>query len=387
MLEQYSFEVEVDEEVIRGFAELSGDHNPLHIDAEYASRTEFTRPIAHGAYLLGLVSRMVGMHIPGRRCLVLSVRSKFPKPLYYPAKVRIEGSLKGFDEQRSIGITRVIAIEMESEDTVLEAEVNFALHTTFGSDTPAAEQDGPALFEVAAETEKPREGVSGQRLLVTGGTGGLGTEIVEALAERYDLLCLTRKSSLPERRGVEYERLDLEDGVAVDGFLGRLSPEDFYGIVHMSTPPVKRGFTSDSLADVRRHWRHAVEIPVLLANWAKGADSGVRRLVLMGSIFGNKRPNPQLGAYSLAKSGTENLASLLSWDLAQKGVTVNVVSPGIVPLGLNKGMLEREQQSLASQTATGRLCSARDLAGLIQFLLSDGAGQINGTVLTVDGGY
>ena len=386
MLDQYSFEVEVDENAIFKFAEISGDQNPLHIDAEYASKTEFTRPIAHGAYLLGLVSRMLGMHIPGRRCLILSVRSKFPKPLYYPAKVRMEGNRKGFDEKRGIGITRVVAIETVSEDTVLEAEVNFALHTTPGADADVVAQTNES-FVAKTRIGKSRGDRSGPRLLVTGGTGGIGSEIIRSLAEEYTILCLTRKSSLPTYHNVLYEQLDLEDENAVDDFLGRQSPEDFYGIVHMSTPPVKRGFTSANLVDVRRHWRHAVEIPILLANWVNQPDSAVRRLILMGSIFGNKRPDPQLGAYSLAKASMENLATLLSWDMAQKGATVNVVSPGIVPLGLNKGMLDREQRSLASKTATGRLCSVRDLTGIIQFFLMRSSNQVNGTVLTVDGGF
>src|SRR5439155_363366 len=65
-----SFEVVIGQEHVRTFAELSGDWNPLHTDAAYAATTQYGRPILHGAFSAGLVSRMAGMHIPGTDCLL-----------------------------------------------------------------------------------------------------------------------------------------------------------------------------------------------------------------------------------------------------------------------------------------------------------------------------
>ena len=66
-----SFTVDVTAEDAIKFAQLSGDWNPLHTDAEYASKTIYKTPVLHGAFSAGLISQMAGMHLPGKSCLLL----------------------------------------------------------------------------------------------------------------------------------------------------------------------------------------------------------------------------------------------------------------------------------------------------------------------------
>src|SRR6185295_7235732 len=66
------FEMLVTEEMVGQFAQLSGDQNPLHVDHQYAAGTSFGAPIAHGMLLASFFSRLVGMHLPGKRALYLS---------------------------------------------------------------------------------------------------------------------------------------------------------------------------------------------------------------------------------------------------------------------------------------------------------------------------
>ena len=122
-----SFELDVTERDVSAFSELSGDRNPLHVDAAYASRTEFGRPIAHGALLVGLVSRVLGMHIPGQRSLLLSMSVRFPKPLFYPSRVRVEGRLISCNQERKLGVVQVVITHMAKGWPVLEAEAQVVL--------------------------------------------------------------------------------------------------------------------------------------------------------------------------------------------------------------------------------------------------------------------
>lgn len=82
----------VTHEEISAFAELSGDHNPLHIDAEYASSTGFDTQVAHGFLVGAKVSGLLGMQLPGRRCLLLDQSLAYPNPLYPgdEATIRVE---------------------------------------------------------------------------------------------------------------------------------------------------------------------------------------------------------------------------------------------------------------------------------------------------------
>src|SRR6266705_1863733 len=118
MLERHSFDVVVEEETVRRFGDLTGDRNPLHLDPDYASGTEFGRPIAHGVLLLGFVSRLVGMHIPGRRCVILSIKARFPTPLRYPARISVEGRLSAFNAERGTGTVTARIAEAGSRNVV-----------------------------------------------------------------------------------------------------------------------------------------------------------------------------------------------------------------------------------------------------------------------------
>jgi 3-hydroxybutyryl-CoA dehydratase len=66
---------------ITRFAELSGDKNPLHLDDAWAAKTRFGGRIAHGALTAGLVSRVLGMELPGTGAVYLSQNCRFLGPV------------------------------------------------------------------------------------------------------------------------------------------------------------------------------------------------------------------------------------------------------------------------------------------------------------------
>jgi acyl dehydratase len=91
---QAFFTHKVTKEDVDRFAVLSGDFNPLHLDSQYAATTDFGRPIVHGMFLASLFSRLVGMYIPGKRCLYLSQSLDFVQPVYVGEEIRILGEVK-----------------------------------------------------------------------------------------------------------------------------------------------------------------------------------------------------------------------------------------------------------------------------------------------------
>lgn len=376
MRDSCRFEAEITRKDVSAFSELSGDFNPLHNDAAYAATTEFGRPISHGALLVGLVSRVLGMHIPGTRSLILGMKIQYPKPLFYPAKVSVKGTLKQFHAERNLGVVAVTITDLNKAWTVLEAEVSFSLHEVLNGEVPGETVPAPAMKAVPAGPT---------RLLLLGGTGGIGSALVSSLKARGKILCLTRQARAAQD-GVDYAQVDVEDEAALEVFLRENPASGFFATVHLSAPPVPRAFLSDDLESARRHWRQSVEVPIRLAKWAREADSKVKRLVLVGSTYGTRFPKPHIGAYSLGKAAMEHACRLLVGDLAAQGATINVVAPTVVPVGLNEGMPERSRKSLQARMPTGRLLEPRDVAGVVEFLLSPAAAQINGTTITVDGG-
>lgn len=63
------------------YAGLTGDFNPMHVDAEYAKTTIFGERIAHGPIAIGLVAHCIGMQLPGKGCILLSLNNAFHKPV------------------------------------------------------------------------------------------------------------------------------------------------------------------------------------------------------------------------------------------------------------------------------------------------------------------
>jgi 3-hydroxybutyryl-CoA dehydratase len=92
----------VERQDIDRFAALSGDRNPLHVDAEFARARGFPDVVAHG-YLLGAkVSALVGMLLPGRDCLILETTMAYPKPVHPGDLVRVAGEVDMLSPEQRI---------------------------------------------------------------------------------------------------------------------------------------------------------------------------------------------------------------------------------------------------------------------------------------------
>ncbi|PYC43146.1 acyl dehydratase [Pseudomonas soli] len=67
---------------IKSYAGLSGDHNPVHVNAEYAAESRFGKRIAHGLMSAGFFSAIFGTKIPGPGCVYVSQNLNFLRPVY-----------------------------------------------------------------------------------------------------------------------------------------------------------------------------------------------------------------------------------------------------------------------------------------------------------------
>lgn len=105
--QKVSFDTQISKEMVEKFAELSGDYNPLHMDESYAKNSQFKQRISHGMLLGSFFSQLVGMHVPGKKCLYLSQNLNFHNPCYIDDEIFVEGIVK----QKS-NSTRMLEIEI-----------------------------------------------------------------------------------------------------------------------------------------------------------------------------------------------------------------------------------------------------------------------------------
>lgn len=102
MTETYQKEVKSSDVI--GFAEISGDRNPIHLSEHFAARTQFGARIAHGLYTASLISAVIGTRLPGPGAIYLSQTLNFIAPVrigdFVEAKVEVVELIKKGDRAR-----------------------------------------------------------------------------------------------------------------------------------------------------------------------------------------------------------------------------------------------------------------------------------------------
>lgn len=86
----FSFEKHISASDVKQFAEIVGDLNPIHLDEEIAEESFFKKRIVHGAFLTGLISKILGMDFPGQGTVYISQNSVFKRPVYVDTTVKVE---------------------------------------------------------------------------------------------------------------------------------------------------------------------------------------------------------------------------------------------------------------------------------------------------------
>ncbi len=109
---------EVTDEVIRQFAEVSGDHNPIHLDEEFAAKTRFGKRIAHGMLSGAFISAVLGNEFRERKIVYLSQTMKFTAPTFIGDTITVTGTVSKIREDRGIVTLETICTNQNGEVTV-----------------------------------------------------------------------------------------------------------------------------------------------------------------------------------------------------------------------------------------------------------------------------
>jgi 3-hydroxybutyryl-CoA dehydratase len=111
----------ITDEDIRAFAEVSGDHNPVHLDDEYAAATRFGRRIAHGMLGASMLSAVIADRLPGRGAVYLSQSLRFTAPVYPGDTVTARVTVKAVRADKPV-VTLETVCENQHGQRVIEGE-------------------------------------------------------------------------------------------------------------------------------------------------------------------------------------------------------------------------------------------------------------------------
>ncbi|ABS60073.1 enoyl-CoA hydratase [Fervidobacterium sp. SC_NGM5_O18] len=111
----------VTDEMVKLFAEATGDKNPVHLDEEYAKNTIFGRRIAHGILSLGIISSVLGTEFPGAGTIYLMQNAKFKRPVYVGEEVTVKLIVKEIDKDKRRILLDTVVVK-ENGESAIEGE-------------------------------------------------------------------------------------------------------------------------------------------------------------------------------------------------------------------------------------------------------------------------
>jgi NAD(P)-dependent dehydrogenase (short-subunit alcohol dehydrogenase family) len=237
---------------------------------------------------------------------------------------------------------------------------------------------------------------SGARVLVTGGTSGIGLAVARAFAEAGAVVTITGTRGTPgdyddDLSAFAYRRLDVRDGEAIAALAAAQPGLDV--LVNNAGANFARQpsewepavFEDAVRLNLTGAFRMATAMKPLLAASALEGGASVVNVASMSAFFAV----PAVPGYGAAKAGIVQMTKNLAVAWAPERIRVNAVAPGLVLTRMTAGMRGRpevEEPQLA-RTAMKRWGTPEDVAPAFLFLASAAARFVTGTTLAVDGGY
>jgi acetoacetyl-CoA reductase len=237
--------------------------------------------------------------------------------------------------------------------------------------------------------------------LVTGGTGGLGTEICRQLAaagRRVIALDLAARNEHAAAfrtdtagvDGVTFEPLDVSDFDSCQQLIGRIEQQHGSVDILVNAAGIARDASLRKMTP--QQWHELMRVNLdgvfnMCRNVVEGMTArGFGRIVNIGSVNGQTGQFGQTN-YSAAKAGVHGFSMALARETARKGVTVNTVSPGYCDTPTVATVAAEIRAQIIANIPIGRLGTPGDIAHAVVFLTDDDAGYLTGVNLPVNGGY
>jgi NAD(P)-dependent dehydrogenase (short-subunit alcohol dehydrogenase family) len=225
-------------------------------------------------------------------------------------------------------------------------------------------------------------------VLVTGGNHGIGLGIARQLGAAGHRVAVTQHSSdAPgDLFGV---KCNVADPASVKEAVDRVAAE--HGAVEILV--ASAGITRDGLMmRMPDHdWNDVIDTN-LRGSWAAAravipamAKARYGRLLFLSSVVGMVGSAGQAN-YAASKAGLVGLARSLAREYAPRGITANVLAPGLVDTGMTAVLTDGQREEILARTPLRRIASVEEVAGVAAFLVSDQASYITGAVVPVDGG-
>lgn len=238
--------------------------------------------------------------------------------------------------------------------------------------------------------------LTGKGALVTGASGGIGSDIARALHAQGATVALsgTRKEALDALAGELGERThvlpcNLSDAAAVD----TLPKQAEEALGNLDILVNNAGLTRDNLFMRMKdeEWDEVIRVNLTAAfRLSRGVLRGMMkrrwgRIIGITSVVG-VMGNPGQGNYAASKAGMIGMTKSLAQEVASRNITANCIAPGFIRSAMTDALNEEQQSRIMSTIPAGRLGEATEIAAAAVYLASEEAAYVTGQTLHVNGG-
>lgn len=242
--------------------------------------------------------------------------------------------------------------------------------------------------------------LKGMTALVTGASGGIGSEIARALASQGARLALSGSNA--EKLRVFREQLNDElGGDHVEITCNLSDAESVENLVPAAVDTLGQldilvnnaGITRDNLAMRMKddEWHDVIRVNLeasfrlMRAAARPMMKARFGRVVSITSVVGTTG-NPGQMNYTAAKGGLTAMSKSLAQELASRGITVNCVAPGFIRTAMTDALNDAQKEAINAKIPMARMGEGSDIGAAVAYLASKEAGYVTGQTLHVNGG-
>ena len=273
------------------------------------------------------------------------------------------------------------------------------------------QQTDALFFYIDSLQQKPAESTRGKSgvnksvttgvAVVTGGIGGIGTDICRRLTDEGNSVISTYLAG-EKNEALAWQKERRKEGLEIDLF--ECDVTDFNACKMMAAQIEKKYGAVDILVNCAGITRDAVFTKMEPESWHAVLDTNLDsvfnitrsfvngmikrnygRIINISSVNGQKGQFGQTN-YSAAKAGMIGFTRTLALELAGNGITVNCICPGYVHTGMVDQMREDIRDAIIAQIPLGRLAKPAEIAAAVAFLADRECAYITGTEIAVNGG-